>query len=168
MSFGAPASLLAALLAGAPAVAQAEERLEQDGLPTYRVVAQGEPSAQLAAQRVLRHLAAGEIDEASQLSNEPVRRREVLRDYLARVGEAEFKRVFAEYLSPRNRVVAEYAIGAHRLIVWDLAEAGHRIAGQYYVQVGSAFLMDDRPSAERSALRRLLERERRLGRRPSG
>jgi len=115
------------------------------------------PSAQDAATRILRLLAAGNLEEAAVLSNAPKRRYEVLRDYLASVGEAEFKRVFGQYLSPANRVVAEIALERHRLIIWDLAEADHRLAGQYYVEVDGRFLMDDVPSETRAALQRILQ-----------
>jgi hypothetical protein len=106
---------------------------------------------------VLRRLAAGDITEAAALSNAPARRYEVLRDYRASVGEDEFKRIFARYLEPENRIVAEIAIGAHRLIVWDLGAASHHVAGQYYVDVEGSFLMDDVPSETRTNLRRVLE-----------
>ncbi len=149
----------ATLVAVAPLLAQADEVL------AYRVVTAAEESAQPVAWRILRLLAAGDIEAAAQLSNEPARRREVLADYQGRVGEKEFRRVFDQYLSPNNHVVTELAIGSHRLIIWDLADAGHRIAGQYYVEAVGRFLMDDRPSAERSALQRLLEQHRRKGHR---
>jgi hypothetical protein len=79
----------------------------------------------------------------------------VLRDYRASVGDAEFKRVFAQYLG--NRIVYEIAIGPRRLLIWDLAEAAHHLAGQYYVEVEGRFLMDDVPSAERARLTRVLQ-----------
>jgi hypothetical protein len=123
---------------------------------TYRHVAEGEASAQPVAVQLLTHLAAGEIDAAAQLSNEPARRAGVLRDYLERVGEAEFRRVYAQYLEPQNRVVAEIAVGPRRLIIWDLETAGHRLAGQYYIEADGRFLMDDRPGPERQALQRVL------------
>jgi hypothetical protein len=53
--------------------------------------------------------------------------------------------------------VAELALGRHRLLVWELAGAGGRIAGQYYVEADGGFLMDDRPSEARSRLQRALE-----------
>ena len=79
----------------------------------------------------------------------------MLRDYRASVGEDEFKRVFALYLG--NRIVDEIAIGPRRLLVWDLAEAAHQLAGQYYVEVEGRFLMDDVPSEERAKLTRVLQ-----------
>jgi hypothetical protein len=148
---------LAALLGCLAVAVLAEDR--------YRIVEDGERSARPVALRILAHLAAGEIEQAAQLSNEPARRGEVLRDYLARVGEDEFKRVFREYALPPNRIVEEIAIGQHRLLVWRLAGAGAQLAGQYYVEVDGSFLMDDRPGPERSALQRVL-RERRRERRP--
>jgi hypothetical protein len=114
--------------------------------------------------RILRHLAEGKLEEAAALSNAPQRRFEVLRDYRDAVGEEEFKRVFGRYFAPENRLVAEVALGRHRLLVWDLGEAGNRLAGQYYVEVEGGFLMDDVPSAERSELRRVLEEIRGQGR----
>jgi hypothetical protein len=121
-----------------------------------RVITEKSESAQPVAVAILQHLAAGRIEDAAKLSNEPKRREEVLRDYMASVGEDEFKRVYAEYLS--HPVAKEIAIGPRRLIMWQL---GERLAAQYYVQAGNSFLMDDRPSEERSALRRVLEGHRR-------
>ena len=121
-----------------------------------RIVTEKSDSAQPVAIAILEHLAAGRIAEAAKHSNEPKSREEVLRNYMASVGEDEFKRVFAEYLS--HPVASEIAIGPRRLIMWQL---GERLAGQYYVQSGETFLMDDRPSEERSELRRVLESYRR-------
>lgn len=80
----------------------------------------------------------------------------MLRDYRAAVGDAEFRRVFGQYL--RSRIVDEIAIGDRRLLIWDLAEAAQReLAGQYYVEVDGRFLMDDVPSQERAELTRVLQ-----------
>jgi hypothetical protein len=156
--------LIALALCAAAATAQGEERVLELGngrTLRYSVVDAAAPhsipSAIGTAQEVLRYLAAGDITEAAALSNSPRRRYEVLRDYQASVGEDEFKRVFAQYLDPQNRIVAEIAIGPHRLIVWDLAAAAHHVAGQYYVEVEGKFLMDDVPSEARSNLRRVLQ-----------
>lgn len=138
--------LAAALLAASAAFA--EERL---------VDASAADSARGTAMLMLRHLAGGNIEEAAALSNAPRRRFEVLRDYRDAVGEDEFKRVFGRYLASENRLIAEVALGRHRLLVWDLGEAREHLAGQYYVEVEGKFLMDDVPSAERSRLRRVLE-----------
>jgi hypothetical protein len=119
-------------------------------------------SAYPMAQLLLRHLAAGDIEAAARLSNAPRERYEVLRDYRAKVGEEEFKRVFGQFFDPQNRLVAEYALGPRRLLIWDLGEAAHHLAGQYYVEIdGGKFLMDDAPSEERSRLRRVLHDYRR-------
>ena len=113
---------------------------------------------------MLRHLADGNIEEAAALSNAPQRRLEVLRNYRDSVGEEEFKRIFGRYFAPENRLIAEVALGPHRLLVWDLGEAGNRLAGQYYVEVEGRFLLDDVPSRERSELRRMLQEIRGQGR----
>ena len=126
----------------------------------YRLLdaaASPEASAWQTANRVLRHLVDGDIEQAALLSNAPRRRYEVLREYRASVGEDEFKRVFAQYFVPENRLVAEVALDEHRLLVWDLGAAGHRLAGQYYVEIEGKFLMDDVPSEKRVLLRRVLE-----------
>ena len=138
--------LWAVLFLLAPLAGQAEPR----------VITEKTESAQPVAVAILQHLAAGRITEAAKHSNEPQEREKVLRDYLASVGEDEFKRVYAEYLS--HPVTKELAIGPRRLIMWQL---GERLAGQYYVQSGDTFVMDDRPSEERTALRRVLESHRR-------
>jgi hypothetical protein len=157
-----------ALLLFALGASHAEDgtvRLPDGTTATYRVVGPGEPSAQPVAVQLLTHLAAGQIDEAAQLSNEPRRRTEVLRDYVAIVGEAEFRRVYAQYLQPQNRLVAEIAMGPRRLLIWDLATVGHRLAGQYYIEADGSFLMDDRPGPERLALQRVLAEHRKQARR---
>lgn len=107
--------------------------------------------------QLLRHLAAGELEAAAALSNAPQRRLEVLRSYRNAVGEDEFKRLFGRYFAPENRLIAEVALGRHRLLVWELGEAGNRIAGQYYVETEAGFAMDDVPSRERAELRRVLQ-----------
>jgi hypothetical protein len=140
--------------------ALAEDRLLQ--LPNgeelhYRVVTDPAESARETATQLLRHLASGDIAAAAALSNAPMRRYEVLRDYRDMVGEEEFRRVFARYQSPANRILLEAAIGRRRLIVWDLGEAGNHLVGQHYVDVDGKFLLDDEPNAERAQLTRLLE-----------
>ena len=123
------------------------------------------PTSALDAARLLNlHLSTGDIEEAALLSNAPRRRYEVLRDYRRSVGDDEFRRIFARYLVPENRLVAEIAIGRHRLLIWELrqaapasaSEASH-LAGQYFVEVEGRYLVDDVPSAARTSLRRVLE-----------
>jgi hypothetical protein len=165
--------LLALCLAG-PALAQSAESrtLEIDGgrqvaytLRTFpadahlRVpAAELAPDSALNAARLLNlHLSTGDIEEAALLSNAPRRRFEVLHEYRESVGEEAFKRVFAQYFSPENRLVAEIAIDAHRLLIWDLREGAMRIAGQFFVEVEGRYLVDDVPNATRAQLRVLLE-----------
>lgn len=114
-------------------------------------------SARPAAEKLLRHLANGEIEAASQLSNAPQRRLEELAKYRATVGEDGFKRIYSSYFLPANPLVAEVAIGAHRLLIWRLGDAGNHLAGQYYVETDGRFLMDDIPNETRAKLRRVLE-----------
>jgi hypothetical protein len=114
-------------------------------------------SARPAAMVLLRLLAEGKIEDAAALSNAPGRRFEVLRDYRDAVGEEEFRRVFGRYFAPQNRLIAEVALGRHRLLIWDLGEAGNRLVGQYYVEVEGRFVLDDVPGRERSELRGVLE-----------
>ena len=143
------------------AMAHGEERVLDLGRGEqlrYEVLDPGDParrSARETAMQLLRHLAAGGIEDAAALSNVPQRRFEVLRDYRASVGDEEFKRVFAQYL--QKPIVAEIAIGPRRLIIWDLAEASNPLAGQFYVEVEGRFLMDEVPSEARSNLRRVLQ-----------
>ena len=117
----------------------------------------GPPSAAAAALELVRLLAAGRIEDAAALSNAPARRLEVLRDYRVSVGEDEFRRVFGQFLQPQNRIAAEVAIGPRRLVIWDLGEAGHHLAAQYFVQAEGKFVLDDVPSEARSDLRLVLQ-----------
>jgi len=123
----------------------------------YHRVEDRSESAQPVAAELLRHLAAGEIEQAALLSNAPKRRYEWLAQYLTSVGPDEFQRVYGQYLFPENHVVAEFAAGPRRLIVWDLGEAGHHLAAQYYIEIDGRFLMDDVPSVERAQLTELLQ-----------
>ena len=173
--------LALALLAALPlttAQAQSEETrtLELDGgakvTYTLRVhpagahVAPGDPtptSALNTAKLLNQHLAAGDLTEAALLSNAPRRRFEVLRDFQESVGADEFKRVFAQYLSGQNRLLAEIVIDKHRLLIWQLALDGKaegmtsRVAGQYFVEIEGRYLIDDVPNDVRTRLRWVLE-----------
>lgn len=113
-------------------------------------------SATATADRLLALLAEGKVDEAAALSNAPQRRAEVLRQYRDAVGEAEFRRVFGLYGKPPNRLVAEVVIGERHLLIWDLVQANHRLAGQYFVRSGDGFLLDDSLNEERARLQRVL------------
>lgn len=120
------------------------------------------PTSALNTARLLNlHLSTGDIEEAALLSNSPRRRFEVLQDYRRSIGDDEFRRVFAQYLIPENRLVAEIAIGPHRLLIWELkqipAEQANHLAGQYFVEVDGRYLVDDVPSPARASLRRVLE-----------
>lgn len=116
------------------------------------------PTTALDAAKLLNlHLSTGDIEEAALLSNSPRRRFEVLHDYRESVGEEEFKRVFAQYFYPQSRLLAEIAIGRHRLLIWDLKQGATRIAGQYFVEIEGRYLVDDVPNDTRTSLRWVLE-----------
>jgi hypothetical protein len=116
------------------------------------------PTSALNAAKLLNlHLSAGDIEEAAMLSNAPRRRFEVLKEYRESVGAEEFKRVFAQYFYPENRLLAEIAIGNHRLLIWNLRDGASRIAGQYFVEIEGRYLVDDVPNDARTSLRWVLE-----------
>jgi len=116
------------------------------------------PTSALGSAKLINlHLTDGEIEEAALLSNSPKRRYEVLRDYRESVGEAEFKRVFAQYLSGENRLIAEAVIDNRSLLIWDLRTGATRIAGQYFVEVDGNYLIDDVPNEQRKRLSWVLE-----------
>ena len=123
-----------------------------------RPAAELAPTSALDTAKLLNlHLASGDILEAAVLSNSPRRRFEVLREYHESVGAEEFKKVFSQYLSPQNRLIAEIAIGRHRLLIWDIQEGATRIAGQYFVEIEGRYLVDDVPNDTRTSLRWVLE-----------
>jgi hypothetical protein len=132
-------------------------------LPAYREVSNAAESARPTAERILLHLAAGEIDAAAALSNAPAERAELLRAYRDRVGENEFRRVFAEYRA--KPIAREIAIGDRRLVVWDFDGP---LGAQYFVRSGGRFLLDDVPSDERAQLGRVLAAYRAGRIKPSG
>ena len=152
-------ALLLALASGA-ALAQVEDRtaeLAPGDVLRYRLVEGSGSSARETSLELLRRLASGDLEGAAALSTAPRRRFEELAKYRDAVGAEEFKRVYGRYFAPANRLVAEVATGAHRLLVWELGEAGGRVAGQFWVQIDGRFFLDDAPGEERSRLRRLLE-----------
>lgn len=119
------------------------------------------PINPLATAKLLnRHLVAGDLVEAAALSNAPKRRFEVFRDYRDSVGPEEFKRIFAQYFDPANRLLAEVLIGPHALLIWQMGDATERpgrLAGLYFKEIEGRWLLDDVSSAERSSLRGVLE-----------
>jgi hypothetical protein len=174
------AALAAALLYAAALHAQTEEArtLEIDGganiaytLRTYppdahlaRPAKELAPTSALGTAMLLNlHLSGGDIEEAALLSNAPRRRYEVLHEYREAVGAEEFKRVFAQYLTPENRLVGEVAIDRHRLLLWELKTAAQKepasttLAAQYFVEIEGRYLMDDVPNDTRTRLRWVLE-----------
>ena len=175
---GVLAALAAAALAAAPGLrAQAGEArfLEIEGQPRieYRlqvhpanahVLTQAavlSPDTALNAAKLLNlHLSTGDIEEAAVLSTSPKRRFEVLQDYRQSVGEEAFKRVFAQYFDPANRLLTEVAIDRPHLLIWELrgnAGAPSHLAGQYFIDMEGKFLLNDVPSPARTQLRRVLE-----------
>ncbi|MGH9579192.1 MAG: hypothetical protein ACRD3R_17275, partial [Terriglobales bacterium] len=123
-----------------------------------RPAAELAPTSALNSAKLLNlHLSTGDIEEAALLSNAPRRRFEVLQEYRQSVGDDEFKRVFAQYFYPENRLVAEIGIDRHRLLIWDLRESATRIAGQFFVEIDGRYLIDDVPSDMRTRLRWVLE-----------
>lgn len=171
------AAFAAALAAGGALRAQTEEartlELEDGGRVAYtlrkhaanahavRPAAELTPGSALDAAKLLNlHLSTGDIEEAALLSNSPRRRFEVLRDYRQSVGEDEFKRVFAQYFTPENRLIAEIGMGRHRLLIWELRQGSAQpaqLAGQFFVEVEGRYLIDDVPSEVRTNLRRVLD-----------
>ena len=144
MKIGVRALFLALLLTGCAAAPPRE-------VPAHREVVDAADSALPIAQQILQHLAAGDIHAAAAFSNAPEQRAELLRAYRDRVGESEFRRVFAEYAS--KPILREIAIGERRLLMWHLDGP---LGAQYYVRAGDTFLMDDVPSDQRIELRRVL------------
>ncbi len=172
------AALLTATLAAVPSLRAQEgepRTLEVEGQPRieYRLrthpadahvltpAAALKPDSALNAARLLNlHLSTGDIEEAAVLSTSPKRRFEVLQDYRQSVGTEEFKRVFAQYFDPANRLLAEVAIDRHRLLIWELRGSPgspSHLAGQYFIDVDGNFLLNDVASPPRAQLRHVLE-----------
>lgn len=168
------AALLVAVAVGARAQASEGRSIEHRGqVIEYLYIAHGPealvrdgdgagaPDSPLGTSRLLgRYLVAGNIEEAALLSNEPKRRYEVLHDYRESVGAEEFRKVYASYFDPGNRLVAEARIGDHSLLVWQLA-GQKRLAGQYYARIEDRWFTDDVPTETRLKLRWVLEHLRR-------
>jgi hypothetical protein len=120
-------------------------------------------SALDSAKLIILHLSDGDIEQAALLSNSPRRRYEELINFRATHGDDQFKRVFAEYFDPKNSIAAEIVVENRSLLIWKLASAarpgtpGFHYAGQYFVEVDGAYLIDDVPNTQRTRLRWVLE-----------
>lgn len=136
-------------------------RIHPPGAHLLDPAAELAPTTPLATAKLLnRHLVAGDLVEAATLSNAPKRRFEVFREYRESVGAEEFKRIFAQYFDPANRLLAEIAIGRHALLIWQMGEATERpgrLTGLYFTEIEGRWLMDDVSSEERSRLRRVMD-----------
>jgi hypothetical protein len=113
-------------------------------------------SALETAKLVTRYLAEGRVEEASLLSNSPKARYERMRESFEGWSEEDFRNTYGRYFASENRIVAEVAIGDHRLLLWNLKELDH-VAAFYFVDIEGRLLMDDVPNPTRANLRRVLE-----------
>jgi hypothetical protein len=122
-------------------------------------------SALESAKLIIFHLSDGDIEGAALLSNAPRRRYEELVTFKTTHGDEQFKRVFAEYFDPKNSVAAEIIVDNRSLLIWKLADAARtktgaptfHYAGQFFVEVDGAYLIDDVPNEQRTRLRWVLE-----------
>jgi hypothetical protein len=120
-------------------------------------------SALESAKLIIFHLADGDIEQAALLSNSPRRRYEELANFKKTYGDDQFKRIFAEYFDPKNSVAAEIVVDNRSLLIWKLSSASKagtpafHYAGQYFVQIDGAYLIDDVPNDQRTRLRWVLE-----------
>jgi hypothetical protein len=120
-------------------------------------------SALESAKLIILHLSSGDIEQAALLSNAPRRRYEELDNFKKANGDDQFKRVFAEYFDPRNSVAAEIVVDNRSLLIWKLVSPPkpgtppYHYAGQFFVAVDGAYLIDDVPNEQRARLRWVLE-----------
>ena len=115
-----------------------------------------------SAKLIILHLSDGDIEEAALLSNAPRRRYEELASFRERSGADQFKRLYAQYFSPENRLIAEIAIDRQRLVLWELKSTARTgtptsiVTGQFFVEVDGQYLMDDKPNDTRARLHWIL------------
>lgn len=120
-------------------------------------------SALESAKLIIFHLSDGDIEQAALLSNAPRRRYEELATFKKTHGDEQFKRVFAEYFDPKNSVAAEIVVDNRSLLIWKLTGASKagttafHYAGQFFVEVDGAYLIDDVPNEQRTRLRWVLD-----------
>jgi len=113
-------------------------------------------SALNTAKLVTRYLAEGRIEDASLLSNAPKARYARLRESFEGWSELDFRRAYARYFDPGNRIVGEVSIDGHRLLIWHLRDTDY-LAAFFLVEIEDRLLIDDVPNATRANLRRVLE-----------
>jgi len=116
-----------------------------------------EPRSALAtAKLVTRYLSEGRIEDASLLSNAPKARYQLMQESFEGWTQDDFRNTYARYFDAENRIVAEVAMGEHRLLIWHLRDQDH-LAAFYLVEADGRLLLDDVPNATRANLRRVLE-----------
>ena len=113
-------------------------------------------SALNTAKLVMQSLAEGRLEDASLLSNAPKARYARLRESFEGWSEDDFRRTYARYFAPENRIVGEVAIDGHRLLMWHLRDTDH-VAAFFLVDIDGRLLLDDVPNPTRASLRRVLE-----------
>lgn len=173
-------ALLAGMLFALAAQAQTEETrtlAREDGTSVTYTLRSYPPNAHLlqpdtrpvptsaleSAKLIILHLSDGDIEQAALLSNAPRRRYEELANFKKTYGDDEFKRVFAAYFDPNNSVAAEIVVDNRSLLIWKLTSApkpgtpSFHYAGQFFVEVDGAYLIDDVPNDQRARLRWVLE-----------
>jgi hypothetical protein len=96
-------------------------------------------------------LAAGDIDGAAVLSNDPEKTRTKYTRQMDRTGQDEFKKMFAAYFSGSAKVRYCFSLGDHSMIIVRSNEMGMDIA-QFYVKAGKQFLVEEKESKERDQL----------------
>jgi hypothetical protein len=138
-------------------------RTYPEGAHLLRPDAKPVPTTALdAAKLIILHLSDGDIEEAALLSTSPRRRYEELVKFRESSGEEQFKRLYSQYFSPENRLIAEIAIDRQRLVLWELLSTDRPgapksiVTGQFFVEVDGQYLLDDRPNETRSRLHSIL------------
>jgi hypothetical protein len=120
-------------------------------------------SALDSAKLIIMYLSDGDIEQAALLSNAPRRRYEELTTFRKTHGDEQFKRLFAEYFDPKNSVAAEIVVDDRSLLIWRLINTSRpgapsiHYAGQFFVQIDGAYLIDDVPNEQRTRLRWVLD-----------
>ncbi len=114
-------------------------------------------SALGCAQQLYAHLAAGDLDKAATLSDDPAASKAIWARMLGRLGPDEFKKTYAAYLGPSGLELRfVISINTHVMLIVRNPEAGMD-AAQFYASAGGVFHVEETKSPEREKLGELFQ-----------
>jgi hypothetical protein len=101
-------------------------------------------------------LAKGDLDGAAMLSNDSAKVKEKHLRQKERVGDEEFKKMYADYFTEKAKLKYHFSLGKSHMLIVHSEDMGIDMA-QFYIEVGKKVVMDERGSAEKDRLGKIFQ-----------